>query len=41
MKSLGASGYQQDSCEVSKKNVGTSRVGVKPLGRYLEPAGYL
>ena len=30
---LEESGYQQNSCEVSRKSLGTSRIAVKSLGR--------
>ena len=33
------SGYQQDSCEASRKNPGTSSKAVKSLGRVWGPAG--
>ena len=33
------SGDQQDSCEVSGKSLGTSRMAVKSLGRVCVPAG--
>ena len=35
------SGYQQDSCEVSRTKLGSSRVAVKSLGRVRIPAGWL
>ena len=33
------SGYQRDSCSVSRKSLGTSRIAVKSLGRVWGPAG--
>ena len=33
------SGYQQDSCEASRKGPDTSSIAVKSLGRVWGPAG--
>ena len=35
------SGYQRDSCSVSRKSLGTSRIAVKSLGRVWESAEYM
>ena len=35
------SGDQQDSCDVSRKSLGTSRIAAKSLGRVRGPAGWL
>ena len=39
VKSLEASGNQQDSCIVSGKSLDSSRIAVKSLGRVWGPAG--